>query len=181
MKVNATQEQRDFCKDFLRQGSIAQRGKFDGDEYQQLFGLMGQVIVMDFLKLPRPRNEGFDGGIDLTIGEKTFDVKCVSRTVEPLRHFVNNLTAFQINYKVDGYIFLSYNKTTGLYTICGWASKKDFLEKSILYKKGESRIRDNGTEMINQTDNYEIRNDELRKFGNYNRMLENFKKKGVFI
>lgn len=181
MKLEASSEQRDFCKDFLKEGSIAQRGKFDGDQFQQLFGLLGQVLVSDYLGLERPKNEGFDGGIDLTIGEKTFDVKCVTRTVDPKKHFVNNLTAFQVNYNVDGYIFLSYNKTKGIFTICGWASKKDFLEKAILYKKGDQRKRDDGTCMINQTDNYEIRNDQLRKFRNKDQMIEDFKKKGVFI
>lgn len=167
MKLEATREQRDFCREFLKRGSIANRGKFDGNYYQQLFGLLGQVLISDHLGLERPKNEGFDGGFDIEYNGKKWDVKCVQRKVDPKKHFANNMPGDQIRYQNDGYIFLSYNVESGVYTICGWISKEDFLKKATHYKIGEPRPRDDGTFMKNQTDNYEIRIDQLNNFSSF--------------
>lgn len=176
-----TREQRDFCINFLKEGSMANRGTFDGDYHQQLFGLMAQVIVSDFLGLARPENQGFDGGVDLEIAGKKFDVKCVIRTVDPKPHFANNLTAFQMKYDIDGYIFASYNKTTGLFTVCGWVTKKEFKEKAEYFPEGSQRYRDDGTLLtLNESANYELPNKDLRKLEHHNKMVEIFIKKSIF-
>ena len=159
--INPTSDQVLFANEFLKIDSMAHRGKFDGDKHQQLFGLIAQVIVMDYLKLDRPKNEGFDGGFDLELNKKRYDVKCEMRTVNFQGTFVHNLSAFQINYKADGYIFVSYNKSNGEYSICGVISKEDLKNKSVFYKKGDPRQRRDGTVMFAQCDYYELQNKYL--------------------
>ncbi len=150
MIFEPTEEQRDFCIDFLKEGSMANRGKFDG-------------------------------GVDLELGGKKFDVKCVIRTVDPKPHFANNLTAYQMKYDIDGYIFASYNRATGFFTICGWIPKQEFKEKAEYFPVGSQRTRDDGTLLkLNESANYELPNRGLRKLQHHNKMIETFKKKGIF-
>jgi len=145
-----TQEQKVFVKEYLAQGSVANRGAFDGDQFQQLFGITAQVIVTDALGLMRAKNENtFDGGWDLEWNGKKWDVKCEMRTVAFKKSkFVHNLVAKQIKYDVDGYIFVSYNKSAGEYTICGHIEKNDFLKHSSFHMEGSSRTRSDGTMMV---------------------------------
>lgn len=167
MKFEATREQRDFCRNFLKEGSIAKRDKFNGDYYQQFFGILGQVIISDYLGLERPKNNGFDGGFDLEYNNKKWDVKCVQRKVDPKRYFANNLPGSQAKYSNNGYIFLSYNVQTGIYSVCGWINKEDFFKKAKYFKSGEKRPRDDGTFVKVYTDTYEILNNQLNKFNNF--------------
>lgn len=176
----STREQRNFCVNFLKEGSMANRGTFDGDYHQQLFGLMAQVVVSDFLELERPKNEGFDGGVDLEIAGKKFDVKCVIRTVDPKPNFANNLTSHQMKYDIDGYIFVSFNKNIGRFTVCGWIPKQEFKDKAEYFPEGSQRTRDDGTLMTLQSANYELPNKDLRKLEHHNQMVETFIKKSIF-
>ena len=68
---------------------------------------------------------GFDGGIDLTINNKTYDVKTMGRTSYPKDNYVNNLVGMQAKYNVDRYIFCSLHKKDKVLTICGWIDKNE--------------------------------------------------------
>ena len=114
--------------------------------------------------LERPKNGGFDGGFDIEYKKKKWDIKCVQRKVDPKKYYANNVPEVQIKYSNDGYVFLSYNLKTGIYTICGWISKEDFLKKATLYKKGDLRPRDDGTFMKTHASYYEITNNKLNNF-----------------
>ena len=168
VRRGASPEQIKFCKAFLEEGSIANRGEFDGDYYQQLFGLMAQVVVGDLLGCERPTNDGtFDGGWDLKHKGNLIDVKCSLRNV-PFRvgSFVHNFLGSQMRYEADSFIFVSYDKQAGLFEICGFITKADLKEKAKFYKYGSMRPRDDGTEMEVRavSGNWEIKNKSLTPF-----------------
>jgi hypothetical protein len=146
----ASEDQVRYAREYLKEGSVANRGVFDGDEYKQLFGIQAQTLVADYLGVPRPKNEkGFDGGWDILFKGKRWDVKCEQRNVSfKPRVFVHNVAGSQINYeKCDGYIFVSYNREMGDFTICGWISKEGFKEHATFHPVGSVRQRSDGTYM----------------------------------
>lgn len=159
MKIKPTEEQKRFVEAYLKKsGGIANRGKFDGHISQQKAGFLAQIVVTDLLNLPRPKNEGFDSGIDFWLGGKSFDVKCEIRNVafRP-EEFVHNLTGLQIKYDVDYYVFVSYNKRKDEFEICGWIRKELFKSESQFYKEGTIRKRTDGTEFSTKADLWEIK------------------------
>jgi hypothetical protein len=156
-----TKEQIDFARAYLEKGGIAHRGNFDGDNLKQLFGLLAQIIVGDICKCSRPINSGFDGGWDLMLYEKKYDVKCEIRSVDFKKKYVHNLNANQKNYKTDGYIFVSYNKEIGEFTVCGKITKDKFFEKAIYRKVGDRVERADGSLMDIQSSFYELENKYL--------------------
>jgi len=168
VRKHASIEQVRFCRDYLEKGSIGNRGDFDGDELHQLFGLMAQVVISDSLNELRPINTGeFDGGYDIEINGKKYDVKCEIRNVNfRVGEFVHNLVGAQLNYEAEGFIFVSYNKQDGVFEICGYINKEDFKKRSKFYPKGTLRERTNGTQMQVKPESglYEIRNRYLKPF-----------------
>ena len=116
------------CRDLLKKTNFGKRGVADGDASEQLRGIVGQSVVQDLLGLPLVEDSnGFDGGIDFTYKDKTYDVKTMGRNCEPKPYFVNNLIGMQDRYKVDRYIFCSLNRNSMILTICGWINKNDFI------------------------------------------------------
>lgn len=166
IRKKPTDEQVEFCKNFLKRGSIAQRGKFDGTPEQQFYGLLAQVMVTDMLCMDRPVNNGeHDNGVDFVLLRKKFDVKCETRSVR-FNHdiFVHNMNEIQIPYETDFYVFCSYNKSMDELEVCGYISKEELLARGNHFKKGEIRKRTNGTcfEVISGI--YEIQNKCLMPF-----------------
>lgn len=147
IQVRASNEQKDFCKDYLAKGGLGHRGNFDGNRVQQLFGLEAQVVVGDLLGHKRPEHqEGFDGGYDLEVNGRRYDVKCEMRTTAFMpRKYVHNLNGAQEHYKTDGYIFVSYNARIGVFEICGFISKVDFMKNAEHFPDGAERKRADGT------------------------------------
>lgn len=142
----ASDEQIRFTREYLEENNMGNRGVFDGDYYQQLFGLQAQVIVTDLLGLPRPESGGgFDGGSDFEWAGKKWDVKCVIRSVKPLVSYACNLTESQTRYDCDGYFFVSYNKITGSFYLLGWITKEDYLSKATYHPIGSTVKRSDGT------------------------------------
>ena len=103
-----------------------------------------------------------DNGVDVTIYGLKFDVKTMGRDVTPKVDYVNNLIASQIKFEVDGYIFVSINKSDGLRaTICGWSTKQNFIEKAKFHKIGSIRTRMDGSTFKLKADTYEICNSDI--------------------
>jgi len=164
----ASMSQIRFCRAYLDKGSIANRGEFDGNYSQQFFGLLAQVVVGDLLGCERPSNNGeFDGGWDLKHKGKLIDVKCEIRTVDfRVSEFVHNLVGSQMVYCADSFIFVSYNKTTGVFEICGFINKEDMKSKAKCFPVGTLRERTDGTSFsVEGTGGlYEIENKHLSPF-----------------
>lgn len=165
VKVLATDEQRDYAREFLKQGSMGNRGSFDGNDRQQLFGLIGQIIISDMLNIERPKNEHqFDGGFDIVWHDMRWDVKVLIGTVpwKPMHH-VMNVHARQVRYDCQGYIFLHYDSSAGVYSIAGCMTKDIFSAKAEFYPAGAQRPRTDGTFMIVREGGvYEVRQKDMR-------------------
>jgi hypothetical protein len=167
IKKIATDEQVFFTREFLKTSPLGKRNQFNGNEFQQFFGLLAQIIVTDELNLSRQVSiNKFDGGYDFIYHQKKYDVKCEIRSISFKKHFIHNLAGEQINYEAEYYIFVSYNKTEGEFTICGFISKEDVKKKAKFYPFATKRIRDDGTtfEVYNQKGLFEIEQKHLKNF-----------------
>lgn len=154
----------EHCKAILNTTNFGQRGKADGNKVEQYIGIIGQSVIMDLLGMPLIESkDGFDGGIDFTYNNKTYDIKTMGRETYPQDHYVNNLIAMQSNYDVDRYIFASINKLTVELTICGWIDKESFKANAIFYPEGSIRTRSDGTTFTTKAGLYEIKNSQLMR------------------
>ena len=52
--VKPTQEQKQYANDLIKNYNFGQRGLGDGDQNMQYVGMLGQTILADLLKVPRP-------------------------------------------------------------------------------------------------------------------------------
>ena len=162
LKVKIKEELIEHCKLQNILYDIGKRHDYNGNDEQQLSGMIGQSVIMDFFGLGYfDGSSGPDNGVDLTYKGKTYDVKTMKRHVDVKDHYANNFYKVQENYNVDGYIFCSRNIKTEELTVCGWIKKEHFFKKAELYKQGKDRYKDNGETIPLTADNYEIRTDDL--------------------
>jgi hypothetical protein len=134
----------------------------DGTPEQQLVGILGQNTINFAIgrKFMRPSSR-HDGGVDFELFGLTFDVKTMTRAVDPKLEYVNNLIASQVAFDVDAYLFLSFNRASNRITVCGWLPKDDFLARAKLYAAGQTRHRNDGTSFEMKADTFEIPNAAL--------------------
>ena len=151
------------CWEFLKNNNLGNRHTANGNKEQQLVGLIGEIITKKYFGVKHKWVNGFDGGFDFIYNNKKIDVKTMGRNVTPKKFYVNNFIALQKDFDCDYYIFTSLNKIKNELCICGYVSKKELLEKSILYKKGAIRHRENGTTFKMKADTYEIKNNLLNE------------------
>lgn len=157
INIRVTGEQKRFAQALVKKHNFGNRGIADGNAEEQYVGILGQTVFADALHLARPTGtSGFDGGVDFLLNDKRVDVKTMGRNYPMKNHYVHNFIGFQKDYQVDYYIFCSFNKRSEILTLCGYVSKTEFFEKSIFYKKGTVRYRDDGTSFKTKTDHYEI-------------------------
>ena len=160
-------------KQFLEKGDIAKRKDFNGGYYKQLFGIIAQKLVCEELGLPEPANTGeFDGGVDFEWAGKKWDVKCEIRNSYFKQGFVHNLSAFQINYDCDGYVFVNYNKSMGCYEITGWILKEDLKTNAKFIQKGTKIIRTDETFFHAYCSFYELQPKFLKKWEDFPELLK---------
>jgi hypothetical protein len=152
----------EHCKTVLAKHNFGKRFTANGTKEQQLTGIIGQSVVMDFFDKGFVDGlSGFDEGVDLVFNNKTIDVKTMGRTTSVKPGYTNNFLKLQDYFKTDIYIFCSYNKKKQVLTICGWISKEDFIQKRRFYPKGSIRTRFDGTTFTTFADLYEIDNTDL--------------------
>lgn len=166
-KMIANLEQVRYARELFNEDDLSWRGEFDGDEFQKFFGLLGEVVVCDWLGVSRPsRSDGFDGGYDLEFNGLKIDVKTAVRNVKPLLKYGCNVPASQMDYSADTFIFLSYDKVKGEFWFLGWISKEDFISKALFRKKGSTIPRDDGRLLISY-DFYEVTVKQLIRFTDF--------------
>ena len=171
--VFPSDEQQRAAKSLVQRHNIGQRGKADGSQQEQYYGMLGQICLCDMLRFKRPTgSEGFDGGVDFIINNIKVDLKTMHRTVDVKDHYVHNFIGYQMEYPCQFYIFASYNIKTNKLTLCGIISKKDFLKKASFYEKGAIRTRDDGTSFASKAPLYEIKQEDLIQIKNKQDMLE---------
>lgn len=160
--ITISQELKDYCGKLITNHNFGNRGFADGNREEQYTGLLGQSMICRLLGLPLPTGEGgFDDGVDLEINGLKIDVKTMGRTTPVRKYYVNNFIALQKHYQTDVYIFCSIDKSTSKFTVCGWVTKAQLLDRAEFYKKGTKRFRSDKTWFKTKTDLYEIANDKL--------------------
>lgn len=150
-----------YSLNIVQTHNLGNRGYGDGTPNQQRIGVVGQKMIGDLLGLETSFEGGFDGGIDFTYKNKTYDVKTMGRDSYPEEYYVNNLMAVQSKYDVDRYIFCSLHKKDRVLTICGWIDKQELPYKARYYPEGTIRRRRDGTTFLTKSDLYEIQNKHL--------------------
>ena len=131
LHIKIKQEIIEHCKNQIKLHNFGKRGHSDGSSEQQLRGIIAQSVVQDACGFGLVNGStGFDGGVDMKIGEYDCDIKTMKRTVYPKSHYAGNFPACQLKYKTNILIFTSTNIMTNVLTICGWISKNEFKEKT---------------------------------------------------
>jgi hypothetical protein len=170
IKIQVTDTIREFCIKYLQTNSLGNRGVEDGTFEQQLTGLIGEVILYQYLKGKLPdfdtKLNSFDGGFDIEHNNNKIDVKTMGRNSFVKDDYVNNFYDMQKKYDCDILVFCSFHKSQNILEICGWIEKKDLNTKGIFYKAGTTRIRENGTTFKFRQDNFEVMNKDLNEITN---------------
>ena len=84
---------------------------------------------------------------------RRMDVKTKITSVEPKMDYMCTVSAFQIDYDCDGYIFTRVLNSYSICWVLGHISKTLFLDKSTFHKKG---TRDKNTTFIYRADSYDV-------------------------
>ena len=146
---------------FLKDNNVGNRSRANGNKTEQDVGLLGVSVVKNHFGINSNLNNGFDGGFDFEYNGIKVDVKTMGRTVDPKPYYVNNFISYQSDFDCDAYIFCSINKKTSDLTICGWVTKDELMDRSLLYKEGSIRTRTDGTTFKMKAPTYEIKNADL--------------------
>lgn len=160
--VGVTEEVVEYAKAVLKEQNFGKRGEADGSPRQQLFGLVGEVLIQDLFHAPRTRATGGpDDGVDLLFHGVTIDVKTMRRDAPVRPHYVNNFSGLQIRSPSRALIFCSLNWNRRVLTVCGWMLKDLFFRVADYSPKGTRRYRADGTSFPAEADLYEIKNRDL--------------------
>ena len=161
-----SKENKINCWNYLKTHSLANRGSYDGDKEKQLTGLIAETethkLLLDEYPNLDEKKDGFDGGVDINYLGYTIDVKSMGRSFYTKPEYVNNFPKLQAHYDCDMIIYTSVNKKTNFIEFCGWIWKSEIESKANFFKKGEVRKRGLNDTMVTATDNYEIKNSDLR-------------------
>lgn len=165
VQIPVQQSLVEYCKFCLLFLNFGQRGRFDGNNEQQLAGMIGESVVKKYLTGQHARfhesQGGFDGGFDIRFKGMLIDVKTMTRTVDVREYFVNNVVKYQLRYKANHFVFASYNKNKNVLEVCGHIDKSRLIECGERFVKGSTRKRSDGSLMIVKEDLIEVRNDQL--------------------
>jgi len=164
IRIKPNLEQSTYVRSILGDTINKQwRNQLDGDPEKRFIGYLSEIIISDFLCIKRKgKTEGFDGGYDLKINNKKYDVKTSIRKVDFRKHYDHLVMSLKMKYNTDGYIFVSYNKLTNVFFICGYINKKDFLKYCEFYPGGSCKLKDDGTELKFFADTFQINNKYLK-------------------
>lgn len=168
----------EHCQHLVTTHNFGNRFTANGNQEQQLTGIIGQSVIMDAFSLGFVDGKGgFDNGVDLMINIKKVDVKTMGRTTDVKPNYTNNFLKLQDYFETDVYIFCSYHKLKKEVTICGWIEKPDFVAKRKLFPKGTIRTRTDGTTFSTFADLYEIDNSLLNDVSSFEDLKSQLGKK----
>ena len=164
-------------KEQVKKYNFGQRYTANGNQEQQLTGIIGQSVIMDLFGLGLvDGSTGFDEGVDIVYEGVKMDVKTMGRTTDVREGYVNNFIALQKGFDTNVYVFCSYHKRKRELTVCGWTTKSDFLKKAQLFKKGSIRTRSDGSTFVTKADLYEIANKDLNDVDSFDELKADLSK-----
>lgn len=127
-----------FERRFSNSFSLNDRTVYDRIE-SRLAGIVGEMVYQSIF--PRAKKTP-DKSIpfDFYHNDIKVDVKCKYRKVDPKENFEASFFAYQTwnSFKnVDRYVFMSTKDDFSKVWICGFLDKKDFMDRAVLWKKGQ--------------------------------------------
>jgi len=104
----------------------------------QIYGALGEIIVLDFLGLNETDNYIGTKDADLLINGLKIDVKTKKVSGIPKPHYFNSIGINSLHQKCDQYYFVRILKDITTAWICGKISKKDFMTRGKYFLAGEN-------------------------------------------
>lgn len=153
----------DYSKQLIEEINFGQRAYDNGNKKEQFIGILSENTIRDYLGYELAEGNGYDGGFDIMYNDMKTDIKSMSRKVDPKPYYVNNIFDAQIKHQSEAYIFSSLNIVNKTLSVCGWITKKEFINKATFYPKGTERTRGKDKFTL-RADNWEIENKHLYSF-----------------
>lgn len=127
-----------FSKRFSSSLSLNSKTIYNRME-SRLAGIIGEIVYQSIFK-EAEKTPDRDIPFDFYHDGKKVDVKCKFRKVDPKPSFEASFFAYQMSGKfqsVDRYVFMSTKDNFSRVWICGYIDKKDFIDRAVLWKKGQ--------------------------------------------
>lgn len=135
-----------FSKRFSSSLSLNSKTVYDRME-SRLAGIVGEIVYQALFPNAK-KTPDRDIPYDFYHDGKKVDVKCKYRTVDPKPSFEASFFAYQMSGKfqnVDKYVFMTTRDDFSIVWICGYISKSEFMNKSVLWRKGQTDPTNNKT------------------------------------
>jgi len=123
----------------------------------QIYGALGEIIVLDFLGLNETDNYIGTKDADLLINGVKIDVKTKKVSGIPQLHYYNSISIHSLHQKCDQYYFVRILKDMTTAWICGKISKKDFMTHGKYFLAGELDPSSSGFKFKEDCMNLEIK------------------------
>jgi hypothetical protein len=152
MIMSATEEQINYVKEVLSHGWTKTKEDFKGDYWTEFYGLLGQLVVGDWLRIERSIHKVDQ--FDLPWKGNKWDVKTRRGNAPCIKEYVHNVNGKQVNNNVDGYIGVCYQylknekeigEGHGPFDIRGYIGKKEFIKHAKFYPSTVKRERTDKT------------------------------------
>jgi len=125
----------------------------------QVYGSLGEIVVIDhFWRLGVKAESTYD--YDLTIADRTVDVKTKRTTVKPRGNYLCGIPASSTHQKCDYYFFVRILEDMTKAFLLGYYSRKKYFEDATFKKKGEVDV--NG--FVFKDDCYNLEIAKLKSF-----------------
>lgn len=129
----------------------------DGTKEQQLNGIIAQNSIALAFGFPFVTiSNTWDGGYDFVLKGQKFDVKTMTRRVDPQMDYEMQVVTSQLRYDVNAYLFTSYNTRNNSLTVCGWLTKDVFLNRARVFKRGDVVTRGDGTQFVCRLNTHQV-------------------------
>lgn len=157
---------RIFTERFSNSLSLNGRTVYDRME-SRMAGIVGEIVYQALFPTAQ-KTPNKDIPFDFYHNDEKVDVKCKYRKVAPKDNFEASFFAYQMSGKfqtVDKYVFMSTRDSFSTVWICGYLYKKDFINKSVFWRKGQADPTNNKvfhedtfSVFYSQLNKYELRN-----------------------
>jgi len=102
----------------------------------QLYGALGEIVIIDYLNLPEKNYIG-SKDYDILYNDLRIDVKTKKVNSIPKGIYFNSIAVNSLVQDCDAYIFVRVNKEMTMAWLCGFITKKEFMTNGVFYNKGD--------------------------------------------
>ncbi len=148
LRVGVTEQHIKDAQDYVDKYNTANRGEYDGDKFRQFIGRLGEVVICGCLGVPTNDKQGFDNGVDATVGTLIIDIKTKARNYYIKPWYVWNVPLSQLEserYLNNTYMFASYVQKNNILEIAGFITKSLYKSRALYIPANAYRQRSDGT------------------------------------